>query len=209
MRNEYNPGGTFPDWVLPDHTGTARRLSLLQGGAPMLVVLIRSASCQWDLKQLRELTNFHPVLLTEGCRLVAVTTDDWRTTKQLRQQLHARYPFLCDKDKTLRDKLDIWDYSDPARLPMIPYTFLLAPRLRIRRLWNGHYYWGRPTTSELHAELRELMSKMPPDGDSSNLEFSDQWGAGNGRNFHPSAAAAAVDEDFALQPRPVWRAFPG
>ena len=35
-------GQTFPDYVLPDHTKTPRRLSTLQGKAdPMLVVLIR------------------------------------------------------------------------------------------------------------------------------------------------------------------------
>jgi peroxiredoxin len=145
VRSVYNPGGTFPDCVLPDHTSTERRLSALQRDAPMVVVLVRNSSCHGDLKQLEELTAFQPVLLMEGCRVVAITTDDWHTTRRLRQRLGARYPFLYDTHKTLRDELDIWDFSDPQHVPMIPHTFLLAPSLRIHRVWNGHYYWvGRP-----------------------------------------------------------------
>ena len=31
MRPDIIPGGTFPDYSLPDHAGTIRRLSELQG----------------------------------------------------------------------------------------------------------------------------------------------------------------------------------
>ena len=41
MRSDIRPGGIFPDYVLPDHTQTQRRLSELQGDDPMLLVLIR------------------------------------------------------------------------------------------------------------------------------------------------------------------------
>ena len=34
MRSDITPGGTFPDYALPDHTGTIRTLSELQGRDP-------------------------------------------------------------------------------------------------------------------------------------------------------------------------------
>jgi len=41
MRPDIAPGGTFPDYELPDHTGTPRRLSELQGDDPMVLTLAR------------------------------------------------------------------------------------------------------------------------------------------------------------------------
>jgi len=36
MRSDIVPGGAFPDYALPDHTGTVRTLSELQGRDPRL-----------------------------------------------------------------------------------------------------------------------------------------------------------------------------
>ena len=41
MRSDIVPGGIFPDYTLPDHTGTDRSLSELQGRDPMVVLLSR------------------------------------------------------------------------------------------------------------------------------------------------------------------------
>ena len=43
MRADITPGSTFPDYELPDHTGRPRRLSELQRGDPMVIVLAREA----------------------------------------------------------------------------------------------------------------------------------------------------------------------
>jgi len=34
MRPDITPGGTFPDYELPDHTSALRRLSEIQAGTP-------------------------------------------------------------------------------------------------------------------------------------------------------------------------------
>lgn len=96
MRGDIRPGQTFPDYVLPDHTKTPRRLSALQGDDPLLLVLIRGFFCPKDREQLKELTRFHPQLVVGNCRLVVITTDDSHTTNNLRQQLGAHYPFAHD-----------------------------------------------------------------------------------------------------------------
>ncbi|GAP37807.1 peroxiredoxin-like family protein [Piscinibacter sakaiensis] len=185
MHKDFEPGGRFPDIVLPDHTKTPRQLSALQGDDPLLLVLIRGFFCPKDREQLKALTAFYPALVVGTCRLVVVTTDDWHTTNNLRQQLDAHYPFLYDEQKTLRDRLGILEYTDPEHAPMIPHTFLLAPGLGIRRVWNGYYYWGRPSTAELHQALRELTREIRPDWDLANPDRRREWDAGDQRNFYP------------------------
>jgi hypothetical protein len=39
MRYALVPGNVFPDYQLPDHTGTPRRLSQIQGDDPLILTL--------------------------------------------------------------------------------------------------------------------------------------------------------------------------
>ncbi|AWP73960.1 peroxiredoxin-like family protein [Bordetella bronchiseptica] len=185
MKPDIAPGRRLADYVLPDHTKTPRRLSALQGDDPMLLVLIRGFFCPKDREQLKALTRFHPQLVVGNCRLVVITTDDWHTTNNLRQQLGAHYPFLYDEEKRVRDDLDILEYTDPQHEPMVPHTLLLAPGLEIRRIWNGYYYWGRPSTAELHDALREVTRDIRPDWDLSDPELKRRWAAGDKSAFFP------------------------
>ena len=41
MRPDIIPGGIFPDYALPDHLGTVRKLSELQGRDPLVLTLAR------------------------------------------------------------------------------------------------------------------------------------------------------------------------
>jgi hypothetical protein len=61
--------------------------------------------------------------------------------------------------------LDIQEYTDPVHDPMIPHTFVLEPGLQIFRIYNGYWYWGRPSVEELRLDLRELLRKIRPDFD--------------------------------------------
>jgi peroxiredoxin len=164
MQARYSPGHTFPDYVLPDHTRTPRRLSELQGDDPMLLVLIRGFRCPQDRAQLKELTRFQAQWRAGSLRLVVISAaDDWESTCALRQQLGAHYPFLYDPEHRVRDELAIAECGDSAHQPMIPHTVLLAPRLQIHRVWNGHYHWGRPSTCELHDALCEVLPERRQD----------------------------------------------
>ncbi|HLI17004.1 MAG TPA: peroxiredoxin-like family protein [Rhodanobacteraceae bacterium] len=186
MNTKLAAGQSFPDFRLPDHTKTQRRLSELQGEQdPMLLVLIRGFFCPKDREQLKELTRFHPQLVVGSCHLVVITTDDWHTTNNLRQQLGASYPFLYDEEKLVRDELGILEYTDKQHEPMIPHTILLGPELRIHRVWNGYYYWGRPSTAELHEELRALTKSIRKDWDLSDPELKRKWDAGDKSVFYP------------------------
>jgi peroxiredoxin len=60
MRADIAPGGTFPDYELPDHTSTPRRLSQLQGDDPLILTLARGHYCPKEHQQHLELAAFQP-----------------------------------------------------------------------------------------------------------------------------------------------------
>jgi peroxiredoxin len=53
MRPDVVPGGTFPDYELPDHTSRRRKLSELQGDDPLILTLARGHYCPKEHQQLR------------------------------------------------------------------------------------------------------------------------------------------------------------
>jgi hypothetical protein len=55
MRSDIVPGGTFPDYGLPDHEGHVRRLSELQGDNPLILTLARGHYCPKEHQQHLEL----------------------------------------------------------------------------------------------------------------------------------------------------------
>lgn len=186
MKADIAPGKPFPDFELPDHTKTLRRLSALQTkDDPMIVVLIRGFFCPKDRAQLRALTEFHSQLVVGSTQLVVITSDDWHTTNNLRQQLGAHYPFLYDEKHIVRDRLDIREYTDTQHDPMIPHTFVLGPGLDIRNIWNGYYYWGRPSVAELHQALRVVTMEIREDYDLGDPALKKRWDAGDKKPFYP------------------------
>jgi hypothetical protein len=45
MRSDIVPGGILPDYELPHHTGTQRKLSELQSDDPLILTLARGHYC--------------------------------------------------------------------------------------------------------------------------------------------------------------------
>ncbi len=58
MISSIKPGATFPDYELPDHTNTKRKLSFLQQNYSMILVLSRGNYCPKDKQQLLQLAEF-------------------------------------------------------------------------------------------------------------------------------------------------------
>ncbi len=185
MRSDIVPGSSFPDYVLPDHTRVPRRLSDLQSGDPMVVVLIRGFFCPKDRVQLQELARFYKQLIVGTTRLVTLTTDGWHITNNLRQQLDAHWPFLYDEERTVQRDLDIKEYTDTEHDVMIPHTVVLRPGLEVQRIYNGYYYWGRPSTAELHQDLREVTRAIREDWDITRPELREAWEKGKKEAFYP------------------------
>ena len=185
MRTDIVPGARFPDYALPDQTGTKRRLSELQGDAPMVVMLSRGLYCPKDRRQAMELVRFEPELKVGYAKLVTISTDDLLATNENRDGLGAHWPFLSDPGRTVQKDLDIQEYTDPVHNPMVPHTLVLAPELRVHSVYNGYWYFGRPSVEELRHDLRDVTRTVRPDWDLSDPQLRAAWKAGDNSRFWP------------------------
>ena len=67
---------------------------------------------------------------------------------------------LRPRQKVQKD-LDIAEYTDPDNNPMIPHTLVLKPGLIIHNIYNGYWFWGRPSVADLWHDLRAAMERDP------------------------------------------------
>lgn len=186
MRDDIQPGATLPDFELPDHTNTKRRLSFLQGRDPMVLTLHRGLYCPKDRQQLHQLVDFSKQCAVGFTRLVSVTTDNnLIQVNDLRLGVGADWPFLYDKGRVVARDLGIEEYTDSHNNPQIPHTFVLEPGLKIHKIYNGYWYWGRPSTAELHQDLREVTRKVRPDWKIDTPEMRAKWEDGTRDDFYP------------------------
>ncbi len=185
MRSDIQEGATFPDYELPDHTGTPRRLSSLQEDNPMILVLSRGGYCPKDRQQHAQLVAFYPQVRVAYTRIVTISTDNLLDTNEFRDGVGAEWPFLHDESRVVQKDLDIAEYTDPHHNPMIPHTFVLEPGLKIYRIYNGYWYWGRPSVAELHADLREVTRRIRPDYDLGDPAVRAAWERGEREKFWP------------------------
>jgi peroxiredoxin len=185
MREDIRPGAIFPDYELPDHQGTRRRLSELQGPDPMILVLSRGHYCPKDQRQHRNLVELYQELVVGYTRIVTVSTSTVIETSEWRTGLGARWPFLCDPTRKVQKDLDIQEYTDPDHDPMVPHTLVLEPGLKVFKVYMGYWYWGRPSNAELRADLREVTRGARPDWDLSTPDLRAAWERGEKDRFWP------------------------
>jgi hypothetical protein len=112
-----------------------------------------------------------------------ISTDNELEINEFRDSVGAQFPFLSDPGRTVRKDLDIVEYTDPVHDPMVPHTFVLAPGLEISAIYNGYWYWGRPTVEELHRDLREVMRNVRPDFDLGAPGLREAWDRGEREQF--------------------------
>lgn len=189
MRTDMVPGATFPDYELSDHTGKHRKLSALQGIDPMIVVLGRGGFCPKDRRQAEGLVQLHLEMEVGYCRLVTITTDTITETNEYRSGAGAHWPFLSDPRRIVQKDLDIAEYTDPIHNPMIPHVIVLEPGLRIHKIYNGYWFFGRPTVEELRQDLRAVSMTCRPDWDITAPSFRAQWDQGRKEHFYPYGKA--------------------
>jgi peroxiredoxin len=185
MRSDIVPGAVFPDYELSDHAAKRRRLSELQGPDPMILVLSRGGYCPKDRRQAEGLLDLHRELEVAYCRLVTISTDSIAESNEYRTALDAHWPFLSDAGRTVQKELDIAEYTDPVHNPMIPHTIVLEPGLVIYKIYNGYWFWGRPTLEDLRQDLRAITKKSRPDWDITTPELKAAWQQGRKDLFYP------------------------
>jgi len=184
MRPDIVPGATFPDYELPDHTKTLRKLSELQGEDPLILTLARGHYCPKEQRHHQELVAFYPMIAVAYTRIVTISTDDHHTIQAFRETLGAQWPFLSDPDRKVQKDLDIQEYTDPENNPMIPHTLVLKPGRVIHSIYNGYWFWGRPSVADLWRDLRDVTREIRPDWDLGKPGLREAWDAGDFSLFH-------------------------
>ena len=185
MRADIVPGAVFPDYELSDHRGKRRKLSELQEGDPMVLVLSRGGYCPKERRQHEGLLQLHREMEVGYCRLVTISTDNLLETNEFRRGVGAPWTFLSDPGRKLQKDLDIAEYTDPDHNPLIPHTLVLEPGLRIYKIYNGYWFFGRPTVEELRLDLRAVLQRCRLDWDISSVDFRAAWKNGDKAGFYP------------------------
>jgi peroxiredoxin len=185
MRSDIVPGAVFPDYALSDHRGVHRKLSELQQQDPLVLVLSRGGFCPKERRQHEGLVQVHREMQVGYCRLVTISTDNLLETNEFRAGVGAHWTFLSDPGRTLQKDLDIAEYTDPDHNPMIPHTLVLEPGLRIYKIYNGYWFFGRPTVEELRLDLRAVLQRSRPDWDISSASQRTAWANGDKARFYP------------------------
>jgi peroxiredoxin len=185
MRSDIVPGAIFPDYELSDQAGKRRTLSELQGPDPLVLVLSRGSFCPKDRRQHEGLLELHREMEVGYCRMVTISTDNLLELNEFRSALDAHWTFLSDPGRKVQKDLDVAEYTDPMHNPMVPHTLVLEPGLRIFSIYNGYWFFGRPTVEELRQDLRAVLKKCRPDWDLSDPRLRRAWDAGDKKNFYP------------------------
>jgi peroxiredoxin len=151
----------------------------------MVLVLGRGGFCPKERRQHEGLVQLHRELEVAYCRLITITTDNIIETNEFRSGVGAHWPFLSDARRVVQKDLDIAEYTDPLHNPMIPHTIVLEPGLVIYKIYNGYWFFGRPTSEDLRQDLRAVLRKCRPDWDITKSDLKAAWQQGDKKLFYP------------------------
>ena len=184
MRADIAPGGIFPDYELTDHAKMRRRLSELQGTDPMILVLSRGHFCPKDHQQHLDLAASYAKIAVAYTQIVTISTDNIVETREFRASVGAQWTFLSDAGRKVQKDLDIQEYTDPYHDPMIPHTLVLKPGRVIHSVYNGYWFWGRPSIDDLWRDLRQATREIRPDWDLGAPGLREAWESGDRSSFY-------------------------
>jgi len=148
-------------------------------------VLSRGGFCPRDQRQAEGLVQLYREMEVGYSRLVTISTDNMLATNDYRSGVGAHWTFLSDPGRKVQKDLDIAEYTDREHNPMIPHVIVLEPGLVIFKIYNGYWFFGRPTIEELRQDLRAVLRKCRPDWDITRPELKSAWERGEHDSFYP------------------------
>jgi peroxiredoxin len=180
MSQNLVPGAVLPDFQLPDHTGTMRRPSELQGNDPMVLLLGRGEHCPRERQHQREMVKLFEWCTVAFTQLVTVLPNSLHDTNKLRTSTGAYWTFLADEKLEVQRTLGIDEYTDPAHDATVPHALVLAPGLVVDKVYVGYWFWGRPSAYQLWQDLQDLFRRIKADFDPTVPEVRAAWEASQG-----------------------------
>jgi peroxiredoxin len=145
----------------------------------MILVLSRGHYCPKDHQQHLELAAWQPQIAVAYTKIVTISTDNIVESREFRASVGASWTFLSDAGRKVQNDLDIQEYTDPHHDPMVPHTLVLKPGLVIHSIYNGYWFWGRPSIEDLRRDLRDATREIRPDWDINTPEQRAAWDAGD------------------------------
>jgi len=121
------------------------------------------------------MVTFHQWCAVAFTELVTVLPNNLRDTNKMRIATGAYWTFLADADLQVQHTLDIREYTDPHHDATVPHTVVLAPGLVIDKVYVGYWFWGRPSTHQLWADLQDLFRRTKADFDPTRPEVRAAW----------------------------------
>lgn len=159
------PGAVMPDLELPDHQGIPRRLGELADGDPLVVVFYRGWWCPKEQAFFRGLVEWQREVEVAYTRIVSISVDPPAELAAFRAGLDARWTFLSDMDRQWLPRLDLLETTDTLHRPYTPTVAVVLPDLTVHSVYNGYWFWGRPTLEDLRQDLRAVTRQLRPDWD--------------------------------------------
>src|SRR5208337_923316 len=98
MRSDITPGGTFPDYELPDQDRVARKLSEIQGEDPLVLTLARGNYCPKEHQQHLELAANYSKIAVSYTKVATISTDDHHASQEFRASVGAQWPVPADPE---------------------------------------------------------------------------------------------------------------
>jgi peroxiredoxin len=163
MLSDLAPGRRFPDLRLPDHAGIPRTLGELAEGDPLVLNFFRGWWCPKEQAFFRRLVALQDEAEVAYTRFVSVSVDPAGELAAFRAGLGARWTFLSDAGRAYASPLGLRESTDTVHHPYVPATFTLFPDLTIAAVYNGYWFWGRPTKEELRRDLRGVTRSIRAD----------------------------------------------
>lgn len=154
---------TFPDLRLLDHNGYERTLSDLAAGDPVVLNTYRGWWCPKEQQFFRGLLALQDEVEVGYARMLSLSVDAPEVAAAFRAGLGARWTFLSDADRVWLPRLDLLETTDTVHRPYVPTTFTTFPDLTIHAVYNGYWFWGRPTQEDLRQDLRAITRALRPD----------------------------------------------
>ena len=139
-------------------------------------------------------------------QIATIATDEHHTLQEFRASVGAQWPFLSDPGRIVQKDLDIQEYTDPDHDPMIPHTLVLKPGLVVHSIYNGYWFWGRPSVVDLWHDLRAASREIRPDWDLSDARAARR--RGTRATTRPSTAGTGGREQVRASPDGRVRAGP-
>jgi peroxiredoxin len=166
MSKGLNPGDTLPDYELPDENGVVHRLSELQGDDFMVVHLSRGEHCPRERQHMRELLSLQEWVPVAYTGIVTIMPNTQHDVFRMKAATGAWWTFLADEELVVQATHEIRELSDTHHdNAVVPHTVVLGPGRVIHKTYCGYWFWGRPSSHQLWADLQDLARNVKSDYD--------------------------------------------